>query len=423
MKAIGIIHAYPGKEILQALNEYEIHLFVPNGYGIKTDNERNAYIHEVELSETDECVNIIFEVVKTYDIEMFLPLYEGGILLSAMVSTKANLNFYSIPTALASRNKYYLKQVMQLYGVPVPNSVPVYRFTPYSYISNIIGENFILKIVDSMNSQAVMLIKTEEEYNKNVKKLFGYLECEDITQSIDRNRFCYGKDDVKVIAQEYCSGAEVNVDVMICGKEKYTLGIFQKADTKGPFFPETMSYYPSDLAEEVETHIIQNAIKACEALDIRAGVVHVEFRMKDTVPCLLDMGLRPGGAYTVQAIEEITGVNVIKQMTDIFLKGICGKVEKKNDVSIIYGGIVFEESGKINRIEGLEGLEQIEGLRHFKQLANVGDLVVSPPFSAQPHFCYYYISGESIMANKEQHYKLQEMIKINIEKKVVSNNL
>ena len=85
-----------------------------------------------------------FEVVKTYDIEMFLPLYEGGILLSAMVSTKANLNFYSIPTALASRNKYYLKQVMQLYGVPVPNSVPVYRFTPYSYISNIIGENFIL---------------------------------------------------------------------------------------------------------------------------------------------------------------------------------------------------------------------------------------------------------------------------------------
>ena len=78
MKAIGIIHAYPGKEILQALNEYEIHLFVPNGYGIKTDNERNAYIHEVELSETDECVNIIFEVVKTYDIEMFLPLYEGG---------------------------------------------------------------------------------------------------------------------------------------------------------------------------------------------------------------------------------------------------------------------------------------------------------------------------------------------------------
>ena len=31
MKAIGIIHAYPGKEILQALNEYEIHLFVPNG--------------------------------------------------------------------------------------------------------------------------------------------------------------------------------------------------------------------------------------------------------------------------------------------------------------------------------------------------------------------------------------------------------
>ena len=178
-----------------------------------------------------------------------------------------------------------------------------------------------------------------------------------------------------------------------------------------------MSYYPSDLAEEVETHIIQNAIKACEALDIRVGVVHVEFRMKDTVPCLLDMGLRPGGAYTIQAIEEITGVNVITQMADIFLKGICGKVEKKNNVSIIYGGIVFEESGKINRIEGLEGLEQIEGLRHFKQLVNIGDLVVSPPFSAQPHLCYYYISGESIMANKEQHYKLQEMIKIDIEKK------
>lgn len=414
MGIVGIIHAYPNSDIIQSLRSHSIHLFIPTKLNSIPDSRENVFIHEMEIVENERCVNQICKIVGKYGIETFLPLYEGGILLSAVVSAKMGLEFYSISAALGSRNKYYQKQVMQSYGVPVPNSIPVFEYTPYEYLKTCLGRIFVLKIVDSMNSQAVILVRNKEEYRKKLVELFEYIKDSRISLSIDRNRFCYGKDEVKVIAQEFCEGHEINIDLLIYNGKKYDLGIFEKEICSGPFFPETMSFYPAQMQENLLKKIIKLAEEACSALNIHNGVAHIEFRIKNGVPCLLDMGLRPGGAYTIRAVNEICEVDYVRLIAEIFLNIKIEQPKIMNKKAILYGGIVFGQTGCIQSVNGISELENVAEIKEIRQLVQNGDYVVAPPYSAQPHLCYYYLSGDSINALKKCHYNIQESIKVEI---------
>ena len=107
-----------------------------------------------------------------------------------------------------------------------------------------------------MNSQAVMTVNDEESYQRALKDIFEYLEKDEVVT--DRNRFCYGQDEIKVIAQEFCQGKEVNIDFLIRNQNVISLGIFEKAITKGPYFPETKSFFPSTLTKQEEEQIVSS---------------------------------------------------------------------------------------------------------------------------------------------------------------------
>lgn len=416
---IGIIHAYPNEDILLSLKDYYVHLFIPWKDRMalidKFSQLHHVKIHPVIFKESPETIKEIVEISKLHEIKCFLPLYEGGILISSLVSLELNLPFYTLASSLASRNKYYLKLIMQAAFIPVPESIPIYSYTPYKYVQQLLGDKVVLKIVDSMNSQAVIVVNNEQDYTKYINEIFHYLETENLDSAVDRNRFCYGKDHVKVIAQEYCDGKEVNLDVLVKEKQVVPLGIFEKAATKGPFFPESMSFYPSTLNKEQRDEIVAIATRAVNAMQIINGVAHIEIRYKGNTPKLLDMGLRPGGAYTIKAINELCNIDLILEIAKIVIgTGNSFNKQVSDDEAILYGGIIFNNTGIVKNISGFDKLV-ISDLKEIRVLAREGDRVVAPPFSSQPHLCYYYLRGNEISRLLEAHKLIQDTIGIQIE--------
>jgi len=416
---IGIIHAYPNEDILLSLKNYYVHLFIPMKDGIllvdKFRKFHNVKIHPVRFEESPETINKIAEISKLHEIKCFLPLYEGGIVMSSLVSLKLNLPFYSLTSSLASRNKYYLKLIMQSAFISAPESIPIYPYTPYKYVQELLGDKVVLKIVDSMNSQAVIVVNNEHDYSKYIKEIFNYLETESLDSAVDRNRFCYGKDSVKVIAQEFCDGKEVNLDVLVRNSQVTHLGIFEKANTKGPFFPESMSFYPSTLKKEQKDEIEAMATHAVHAMQIINGVAHIEMRYKGNTPKLLDMGLRPGGAYTIKAIKELYNIDLVLEIAKL-VSGIGNSMNKQvpGDMAILYGGIIFTNTGSVKNIDGFDNLV-IPDMKEIRILAKEGDRVVAPPFSSQPHLCYYYLQSNDIRKLLEEHRLIQNTISIQIK--------
>lgn len=415
---IGIIHAYPNRDNLASLKNYFITIFVPfkdaKTLMQRFHNFSNIKIYPINFEETLDTIQTIAEVARRDEISCFLPLYEGGIILSALVSLELGLQFYSLTSSLASRNKYYLKLIMQSAFINTPESIPVFPYTPYRHVEELLGEKFVLKIVDSMNSQAIIVVNNEQEYTRYLKMMFQYLENSDQDTMVDRNRFCYGNDIIKVIAQEFCEGKEINIDVLINKSQVTHLGIFEKANTKGPFFPESVSFYPSTLNKNQQNEILAIATKAAAAMQIQYGVAHIEIRYKDNIPMVIDMGLRPGGAYTVRAIRELCGMDLILEVAKIMTGG--GSVVEKypfHEKAILYGGIIFDKTGYLQHIGGIDKIEMPE-LKDLTILAKEGDRVVAPPFSSQPHLCYYFLQGMEIEKLLAQHSYIQDSIHVQI---------
>ena len=228
----------------------------------------------------------------------------------------------------------------------------------------------------------------------------------------DRNRLAYGTSPIKIIAQEYCSGIEVAVDCLITSEKSQILGIFEKAPATGPYFAERMSISPTSLDLEVVKQVSQLAIDAVLALtEGKSSVAHVEIRFTDSGPKVLEAGLRPGGAYTVAAVEYLTGINPYVELLNVLL-GKKLRDFNSNGRAILYGGIVIQKSGVLNHIEGLDILQKIPDLLDVQILNKVGDKVYCLPQSAQPHFAYYLIGGSSRDEVLNKHQLIQESISL-----------
>jgi len=416
---VGVIHAYPNEELLVSLSGYVVHLFVPEKDAGAMADQFSKYhhvtVHAVYFEESNETINKITEIAKKHQITCFLPLYEGGIIMSSLVSLALKLPFYSLSSAVTSRNKYYLKLLMQSAFLATPESVPVFPYTPYQDVRSVLGERIVLKVVDSMNSQAVIVVDCEKEYQQYLHQVFHYLNHESPESAVDRNRFCYGRDHVKVIAQEFCDGVEVNLDVLVRAGQVTLLGIFEKARTKGPFFPESMSFYPSTLTNEQQNQITETAKKAVQVMQISNGVAHIEIRYKEGKPKLLDMGLRPGGAFTIKAIKELYSVDLVAEIAKLMTgEGEPAMITEPGDLAVLYGGIIFPQSGQISGIEGFDKLV-IADLKELRVLVKEGSRIVAPPFSAQPHLCYYYLQGDDPKRLYKEHCLIQQQIKFQIE--------
>lgn len=419
---LGIIHIYPDESMVNELSkDNNIYLFLPmdvfstyKSLEVKYDN---LTLIGLENFGSKECTNKVFEYAVSRSIDVFLPLYEGGLVMSSIVSGKMNLPFYSLSSVLSTRNKYLLSELLSYSETSCPETIPVYNDTKYRGCKELLGESFILKISDSMNSQGVVKIRSQEDFEKYKEILFSYIQ-RDKGVSNDRNVFSYGKTKTKLIAQKLCEGREFNVDVLICDGGIIELGIFEKANSTGPFYPESSSHYPATLKES-ELKEIEKGIKDCiSALDLRFGVAHLEFRYEDSNNKslkVLDVGLRPGGAYTVKAVGDIFGIKYRRIITEIMLsKGKTFPSLSKQQLAILYGGIIYHDDGVVEDISGVEDVMMMDNVKDFRQLNEIGDFVKAPPLSAQPHFCYYYLVSDTAESLLKSHEYVQNKIKIRI---------
>ena len=411
---VGIIHAYPSQYIVESLARINVQVvfFSP---------VRTPFIHEY-LEDNIECPlhdwSMVENVVRAYHIvkplNALLPIYEGTVEITAIIAKKLGLFGADVHCAQASRNKFSSWRCWNKSKLPTPTTLDITSDKDaLNTVKGALGFPAILKLADSMNSQGVILVNSDEEFLTAFKQLNKLISTPpELNDQIDRNRNAYARSDVKIIAQEYCNGPEVSVDVL-CNDGYRVVGIFEKATSGGPYFGETMSVYPTSLGSERENELGHLAIQALKSLDYSSGIAHVEIRYSTNGPKILEAGLRPGGAYTVMAIEHLLRINLYIELAKIHLSIALDHVAKV-DRAVLYGGIIYQQSGILSRISGMEVFDHVAGKLDVKILNKVNDLVFALPDSAQPHFCYYLLSAATRDEVIAQHQLISSQINIEI---------
>ncbi len=420
---VGIIHAYPNIYLIKSLQKVgcNLVLFVPKRPTF--DCSDLEAVVEVPLHQPSVVVETVADYHQQKPLDALLPVYEGATAITAQAAEVLGLGGVKFSGAQASRNKYLAYQKWSEQGIPVPITIPIREpHRGWQEIETDIGYPAMIKLADSMNSQGVIKVTSRQEYTAGVESLLEMLERPvDLNLQIDRNRLAYGNSPIKIIAQEYCPGTEVAVDCLVT-KDKYQiLGIFEKAPATGPYFAEKMSISPTSLSKKQVAQVSQIAVDAVLALtNGQTSAAHVEIRFTANGPKVLEAGLRPGGAYTVAAVEYLSGINPYVELLNVLLgKDLC--VVSPYEKAILYGGIVIPKSGILSSVRGLDIFDSISELLDVQILNQPGEQVYCLPESAQPHFAYYLIGGASREEVLDKHRLIQKSIHLEISQLVPAN--
>jgi len=412
---IAIIHSYPSNYLFDVLIKkgYKIVYFGPKSNVVELSKIESAV--EIPIHDFERSFELIHHYHKKRPIDIILPIYEGATILTAQIAHALSLKGTTVEAAEASRNKYLAYQKWSKQDVPVPKTVPILdEATGWEEIQKHIGLPAVIKLTDSMNSQGVIKVDDRKSYSLALKQLNTLLSRPlHYNSALDRNRIAYGKSDVSFMAQSFCEGVEVGVDLITTKGKTLVTGIYEKAPSAGPYFIETMSVSPTSLGKKAEHELAEIATKAVAAIGHKLGVAHVEIRYANDGPKVLEAGLRPGGAYTVMAIEYLMGINTYTALADILSGGELPEAIS-NGRAALYGGIVYHKSGYIKSVNGLEFLTGLSGLLDVIYLNKVGDHVVTAPEAAQPHFAYYLLQDSSRENVLQSHAYIQEKVKLNI---------
>lgn len=272
----------------------------------------------------------------------------------AYASNRLGLTSISYDTAIKCTDKIKMIKVFESNKIPHPWYFEINNVNDIYAIKDKLEYPCISKPIDSSGSRGVTYISAPSDLLRAVEYSLSY--------------------GTGVIIEEYLSGIEVSVEIIVNEKEVNIVAITDKTTTGIPNFVEIRHSQPSQLSSEQLKQVKEVAKKSISAIGIDNGAAHVEIMITSEGPKIIELGARMGGDFiTTHLVPLSTGVDMLEAVINIS----CGKkitINRKNKygaaIQYITGG-----NGIIKNISGVELARKIKGIKKVELLKRVGDKI------------------------------------------------
>lgn len=261
----------------------------------------------------------------------------------------------SFDTAIKATDKGEMIKAFEAAGVEHPWYYIIHNKNLNSYIDQITYP-CIMKPTDNAGSRGVVLCHNRNELEYQFD--YSYKE--------SRNG--------SVIIEEYLSGPEFSVEVMVVDGIPNVLQITDKLTTGAPHFVEMGHSQPTKQNKENKEKIIQLACRAVKAVGINIGPAHVEMILTKDGPKMVELGARMGGdCITTHLIPLSTGIDMVGDT----IKLACGeKIDIKHSWKKASAIRYFDVGvGVIQGISGLEEAKRISGIKEISITHGLGEKI------------------------------------------------
>ena len=274
----------------------------------------------------------------------------------AKATESCGLNGISMDTAIKATDKGEMIKAFEEHGVEHPWYFIANTKMEFDNLKARVTYPCIMKPIDNAGSRGVVYVNN----SVSLEKEYSYAANESRQGGI--------------IIEEYLSGPEVSVEVMVVDNTPFVLQVTDKITTGAPHFVEMGHTQPSRLAYADIVKIRDLACRAVKAIGISNGPAHVEIKITENGPKMIELGARMGGdCITSHLVPLSTGIDMVKATIEL----ACGK--KPDIIPTIQKGsaIRFIETGcgVIDHYENLEAVRNISEVKEISLLRNPGDSV------------------------------------------------
>ena len=183
----------------------------------------------------------------------------------------------------------------------------------------------------------------------------------------------------KILVEDFVPGVEVALEGMLTDGRLTTLAIFDKPDPlDGPFFEETIYVTPSRLREADQEAIVDCAARASGALGLTDGPIHVELRINDAGPWLIELAARSIGGLCSRTLSFGTGMSLEEIIVRHALGWPIASLVREHPAAGVMM-IPIPRAGILERVDGLEAARAVAGIEEVTISMHQGQRIVPLP--------------------------------------------
>lgn len=232
-----------------------------------------------------------------------VPLTEMTLSAGLAIARAYDLPYLSDAVFANARDKFLQKQAFEKIGLDVPQFAEFSSFAELQSIAERFRFPVVLKPRNAGGSEGVRMVATAKEL------LQGFNHLTNATKGYEEE---YRLSGTAFQIEEFVdSQCELSVEILNTVTARHVIAVTDKYLTPLPYFAEVGHSVPSVWSHD--ELVRTTALKACEALGIDRGLVHVEMKIsKAGTPVMMEVNARPGGGSIPDLIETITGKNVFE---------------------------------------------------------------------------------------------------------------
>ncbi|MEU9735239.1 ATP-grasp domain-containing protein [Streptomyces sp. NPDC048002] len=201
----------------------------------------------------------------------------------------------------ACRNKATARTLFARHGVPSAASVSVRNLTEAKDAAERIGYPVVLK--PAAHAASIGVIRADTPQQLGAAYAFA------------SRAAGLGRESRSVLVEEYLDGPEVSVECVTHRGETTAVALTRKTVGQAPYFEETA--HSVDAADPLLRVVAPAARAAIRALGITDGVSHVELRLVDGRPRLVEINGRIAGDMISHLVSLATGIDLPRAAADI----------------------------------------------------------------------------------------------------------
>jgi len=260
----------------------------------------------------EKCREIGIDGITTIATDICVPVI-------CYVARELGLISNSYQSGVMATNKARMRKAFDENNVNSPRSISTTEFDKGLFEK--LAFPLIVKPTDRSGSRGVAKVFNMDELEQAINRALG--------ESLEK----------KAVIEEFIQGEEVSVESISWKGKHYILTITDKVTTGEPYFVELEHHQPSGLPENVQNDIRTETFKALNALDIKFGAGHSEFKItEDGKVMAIEVGARMGGDFIGSHLVELsTGYDFLKGVINVALD----QFEEPSTETENYSGVYF----------------------------------------------------------------------------------
>ena len=362
---------YRAEAFIEAARSLQLSVIIGMEWAPEDLPDSSGDVLLLDIRHPQAAAQTVVEFARQHPIDAVIGVDDVTAVTAAAIAQAIGLPHNSVASVTAARNKRQMRELLSSQGIPVPpHKVFPLDGDPMEFAKQVVYPCVVKPLILSA-SCGVIRANDEEEFSGAFRRVGALLTNLGLVERDEQARW--------ILVEDFVPGIEVALEGLLTQGTLQPLAMFDKPDPlNGPFFEETIYITPSRLSSDLQQNVIACAARTAEALGLREGPVHGEFRVNEKGVWVIELAARAIGGRCSRTLSFASGMSLEELILRHALRMPLPPLTRQEQAAGVMM-LPIPYGGRLREVRGQAEARAVPGIEELTITAEPGDELVPLP--------------------------------------------